>query len=558
MLIVNRVKYLMLMVVALLSLISRPEAVLSADPLTSFSIDVDLGQDLGQSFGSLFEVRDKENRVIAGSGFLDVYNTRFRNDRHTLQFFVRPQESPDEYTVTRLPHPDLDCGIYLLDLNQKIRAWSRAGKDSVRLWDADTQKWSDAPIPKTGQVRSGDGIMRVGKGTLTFTGNQVAFNERVILNSPQQGTYYNFYYAHGHLFFYHTHQADSGGFTKIYACPWTRNSTGPIDLKQATIMDAKYVGATPFTWGQYKNEVLTVSNYGGVYVFRDNQWDTLQAARKGVSFQVYSMLNFHDRLLLAQYPTGEIFEYQGKELKRLKGWPPKLPEVSSGAREAQTMAIYRGDLIVGVWPWAEVWRYNLDEKQWHSMGRLFTHPELTDKQTHPYEAEAKRFRLVANHWGQRVTGMVPLGSSLMLSTSSKGTYQWFDKYDFLTEPQRREYGAVIQMEMPGNLATQVKWQDRAVKLDFVIEKNQMIIRQDGEILASAKFQSGDSTRFQNATVTAYLVSSTARLYRNRFQKLEAGKSTFSRYQKNEPIAWTMGTNSISSVWIKNDHARYKK
>ena len=51
--------------------------------------------------------------------------------------------------------------------------------------------------------------------------------------------------------------------------------------------------------------------------------------------KVYSMLNYHDRLLMAQYPTGELFEYRGKELKRLKGWPPKLPGVSSSAREAQ-------------------------------------------------------------------------------------------------------------------------------------------------------------------------------------------------------------------------------
>ncbi len=497
---VNRARISAFVLIVSLSLQATSDEVLLAGPPVTYSITVDLGQDHGQSFGSLFEVRDKENRVIAGAGFLDVYNTRFRSDRHTLQFFVRPQQSPDQFSISRLPHPDLDCGVYLLDLDQKIRAWSRASKDMVRLWDTESQKWSDAPIPKTGQVRSGDGIMRVGKGTLTFTGNQVAYNQRVILKPPKQGMYYNFYYAHGRLFFYHTHKTDAGGFTKIYACPWTSESKGIIDLNEATIMDAKYVGATPFAWGQYRDEVLTVSNFGGVYVFRGGQWNTLAEAQKGVSFQVYSMLNFHDRLMMAQYPTGELFEYQGKELKQLKGWPPKLPEVSTAAREAQTMSIYRGDLIVGVWPWAEVWRYNLDEKQWHSMGRLFTHPDLTDKQTHPYEAEAKRFNLVTNHWGQRVTGMVPLGSSLILSTSSKGTYQWFDKYDFLTEPERREYGAVLQMEMPGNLAAQVKWQDQPMQFDFSIEQGQLVIRQQGEVLAKTKIQGLDSTMFQNTNV----------------------------------------------------------
>jgi hypothetical protein len=345
-------------------------------------------------------------------------------------------------------------------------------------------------------------MMRLGSGVLTFSGNKVAFNDKIILNPPKEGRYYNYYYAHGRLFFYHTHQTDDeeGGYTKIYSCPWTHDSPGPIDLEQATVMQAKYVGATPFAWGQYQDEVLTVSNYGGVYVFADSKWKTLAEARKGVSFQVYSMLNFHDRLLMAQYPTGELFEYRGKELKQLKGWPPKLPGVSTSSREAQTMAIYRGDLIVGVWPWAEVWRYNLDEERWHSMDRLFTHPELTDKTTHPYEAHTERFRLVTNHWGQRVTGMMPLDSALMLSTSSKGTYQWFDKYDFLTDQQRREYGSVVQLQLPGNLATQIKWKDRAIKLDFVVEKDRIVIRQDGEEIAHSKIQLDNPKLLQQATV----------------------------------------------------------
>lgn len=486
--------------IVFLLMLSNALDTIAKEPIATYSIQVDLRKDLGQSFGTLFEVRNKKNQVIAGAGFLDVYNTRFRSDRHTLQFFVRPEHNAKHFSIERLAHPDLDCGIYLLDMDQNLQAWSRVRNNSVRLWKPDTKKWTDAPIPRTGRVLSGDGLMRLGNGILSFTSGKVAFNDRVILSPPETGNYYNFYYAHGRLFFYHTDRTEKEGFTKIYACPWTSDSKEPIDLKEATVMQAKYVGATPFAWGQYRNEVLTVSNYGGVYVFSDSQWKTLAEAQKGVSFQVYSMLNYHDRLLMAQYPTGELFEYRGKELKRLKGWPPKLPGVSSSSREAQTMAIYRGNLIVGVWPWAEVWRYNLDEESWHSMGRLFSHPELTDKTTHPYEAEAKKFGLVANHWGQRVTGMVPLGNSLMLSTSTKGTYQWFDKYKFLTDAQRREYGAVVQLHMPGNLATQIKWKNRPITLEFVVEKNRITIRQDGEVLAKTEFEVDNPGIFQEVTV----------------------------------------------------------
>ncbi len=496
----SRIKAFLLALAAFAALTTGTSDCPADEPVATFSVELDLGQDRGQNFGSLFEVRDAANRVLAGAGFMEVYNTRFRSDRHTLQFFVRPDKDADRFTTRRLPHPDLDCGIYLLDLNQKLHAWSSVRNNSVRLFDAARDKWSDAPVPPTGRMRSGDGIMKLGTGTLTFTSNQVTYNDRTILGAPALGSYYNFYYAQGRLFFYHTHRAETDGFTRIYACPWTTDSPGPIDLTQATVMEAKYVGATPFAWGQFCGSVLTVSNYGGVYVFDGVAWRTLREAQKGVSYQVYSMLNYHDRLLLAQYPSGELFEYRGEDLKHLAGWPPRLPGVSRSAREAQTMSIYRGDLFVGVWPWAEVWRYNQDESRWHSLGRMFTHPQTTDKTTHPYEAQAKQHNLVANHWGQRVTGMVPQGSALMLSTSTKGTYAWFDKYDFLTDAQRREYGAVIELSMSGNLAAQIKWRDRPIKLEFVVEQSRLVIRQDGAELARSQLSFDGAQRLTDSTV----------------------------------------------------------
>ena len=72
---------------------------LASDPIATFSVAVDFGQDRGQNFGSLFEVRDSKDRVIAGAGFMEVYNTRFRSDRHTLQFFLRPEKDVDRFEI---------------------------------------------------------------------------------------------------------------------------------------------------------------------------------------------------------------------------------------------------------------------------------------------------------------------------------------------------------------------------------------------------------------------------------------------------------------------------
>lgn len=457
-------------------------------PLLHFTATVDLGKDVGQSFGTIFESSDSEGRVVMGAGFMDVYNTRFRVGRRTLEFYLRHDQSSDKVTISRLPHPDLDCGVYLFALGGELYAWSSARGDMVRRWDAAQHVWHDESKPPTGSLRSGDAVMCLDDGLLVMRDNQVTYDGRTVLSPPETGRYYNFYYAGGRLFFYHTAGADGDKRTSIYACPWTYDSQSPIDLAEAEILQAKYGGATPFAWGQHDGDVLTVSNYGGIYVFRDGSWQTLLEADDQVSYQVYSMLNYYDRLLLAQYPTGNLFAYTGDVPQLITGWPPRLAGVSPSAREAQTLAIYAGNLFVGVWPWAELWRYDDAMKKWHSLGRMFTHPQASEKTVHPYEAEAERNRLVTNHWGQRVTSMIPLGDSLYLSTSSKGTSPWLKEYTFLTESQRREYGAVLQLKIPGNVATEIEWTGRPMKLDFIVTGTRMLVRQDGRRLAAANYQ----------------------------------------------------------------------
>ncbi|NQT17704.1 MAG: hypothetical protein HQ582_33420 [Planctomycetes bacterium] len=480
------------------ALIALPAA--GNDETATFQVELDLGKDRGQSFGSVFEARNAAGRVVAGAGFQDVYNTRFRSDRHTIQFFVRP-DCDDRFSVTRLAHPDLGCGAYLFDLDEQVYAWSSVRNDSVRRWDEASGAWRPELPPHSGQIRSGDGVMRLGTGYLAFTGNEVRYDDRVILAEPAVGGYYSFYYAQGRLLFYHRNRTEPGSFTRIYACPWSPDDENGVDLSKAVVLKTKYDLETPFAWGQFDDQVLTVSNMGGIYVFEDSEWRTVLEALDTESYQVYSMLHWHDRLLLAQYPTGNLFEYQGREAKRIEGWPPRLPEVSPSARECQTLSIYRGDLLAGVWPWAELWRYDRDRERWHSMGRMFTHPDLTDASVHPYETEAQKYGLVTNHWGQRVTGLIPLGDSVFVSTSAKGTYPWDDRYTFLTDGQRREYGSVLRLRMPGNLAAQIEWKGQPIQLAFSVGPDRLTILQDGKELAAAALERGFTADLSGLSVT---------------------------------------------------------
>jgi len=438
-------------------------------------LTVDLGKDIGQNFGSLFEAQDASGQTVMGAGFVGVYNTRFRADRHTAHFFVRPVEGGGEFKTELLPRPSPDGGVYIFDLDGRLYALAHDYDRTMRCWNPETRQWEASPEFEPGKAGRGDALVRVGGALLKFYDSRVTYDGRPVIEPPEKGIYYNFYYAQGRLFFYHTYRAKEGGFTRLYACPWTPDREGPADLSKASVLDLTFVGETPFAYGQLRGEVLTCSNMGGLYLFDGLKWKVLRAPVKGVSYQVYSMINWHDRLLMAQYPTGELFEYDGEEVTHLKGWPPRIEGVSPSARESQTTMIYRGDLFVGVWPWAELWRYDDNARRWVSMGRMFRLPPVTDEVVHPFEREIREYnaahgtKIVYNSWGQRITGMAAIGPDLMLSTAAKGCWRRERRFDFLTDEVWEQYGRVIRLHMPGNISAPIRWKDGPTQLEFRVE-----------------------------------------------------------------------------------------
>ena len=447
------------------------------------SVQIGRGQDLGQNFGSLFEAPTADGTAVLGGGFQGLYNTFHRTDRHVVQFFIRPTSGEADFSTKPLPRPTRIAGTYLFDLDGTVYSSS----EDVKSWDESGRMWkADA-----GDAR---GRMRLGSGLLTFDGGSAEYDGGCLLSPPDRGDYQRFFYAHGHLFFYHTfwadrtgyrlHTTDDEGFSKLYACPWTPADEGGIDLGRAWVITLPCVGEVPFSYGQLGGEVLTCSNIGGVYVFDERSWRMAVEPEIGTSYQVYSMLNYYDRLLLGQYPTGQLFEYAGEEVTLIEGWPPRMAGVSSSAREAQTTAIYGGNLYVGVWPWGELWRYSSDAGRWAFMRRMFSHPPVTDETTHPYENECAALGIVLNQWGQRVTSLVPMGDSLFISTSAKSPTEWEPAYDFVGEGRWMEYGTVHRLTVPGSLSVPLRWTDGPTQLDFVLDGRTMAIVQDGDELAS--------------------------------------------------------------------------
>ncbi|MCP4786710.1 MAG: hypothetical protein GY903_29840 [Fuerstiella sp.] len=446
------------------------------------TVTVDRGRDVGQNFGSLFEVTSSDGSVVIGAGFQNLYNTRYRADRHSLQFFVRPTSGKRAHSTKELPRPNDLCGTYLYGRDEVVH--STYG--GVKGWRPQEHSWEpESSIGGTNET------MRVGDRLLTFGGSEVKCDGRIILSSPQEGSYQLFFYANGHLCFYHVnpgnggyrpYKNDSDGFSRLYACPWTTDQPR-VDLSGAIVLTLPIVGETTFAWGQLGDQIVTGSNIGGFYIFEDGHWRMPLAPKLGVSYQLYSTMIFHDRLLMGQYPSGRVFQYDGDEITDVKGWPPVLDGVSPNAREAQTTVIYAGDVFVGVWPWGELWRYNPDRKSWTFTQRMFDHPVLSNEITHPYDVENQGGD-VGNQWGQRVTSLVPAGSSLFVSTSAKWPAEWDpDKFAFLAPDKWKSYGSVYKLTMSGHLGAATKWTDGPTTFEFHIHDDQISITQDGDQIA---------------------------------------------------------------------------
>jgi len=462
----------------------------AADVALAVTVEVDFGEDVGQNFGTLFEVTDAAGRTLAGAGFPGLYNTTCRNDRRGVQCFVRPAGGDGAPVLDTLPRFSADTGVAIGDVDGRLYATGHQVDQRVHLWDPEAGTWAVPAELATGRLRHGDGRMHLGPGVLSFHDNRVTYDGPTVLEAPAGESIHHVYYALGHLFFFHDRPgpAEQGGFTRVFALRWKPGAASP-DLARAVAFPTATLHETTWGWGQVKDTVITVTNWGTVLVFDGTAWRTLRE-HDGRSYQVYAMLNHHDRLLLGQYPDGSLHEFDGATLTMRQRWPPAMPGVATSSREAQSLALYRGDLYVGVWPWAEVWRLDGPRSEWSLVRRLFTRPPPTAAVGHPFEAElaahnaARGTSHVINDWGQRVTSLAVVGDALYLGTSNKGGLPRPADFTFIDDPALAEYGLVHRLRLPGYLWAQVRWVDGPTRFQLVVTGDRMRFLQDGRELAS--------------------------------------------------------------------------
>jgi len=176
-------KYLFgIVAIILMTMVNQSQA---QSPVLQIETVIDFGEDQGQNFGSLFEARDDKGRVVLGAGFVGVYNTMFRNDRQTLQFFIRPANDNVQFAAEPLPRSTRDGGTYLFDLDGKVHSYPYIYELTVRSWDDDKAAWQEATDLESKQMtHMGDGAFRLKDGLIKFWKSRMTFNDKEILSPP--------------------------------------------------------------------------------------------------------------------------------------------------------------------------------------------------------------------------------------------------------------------------------------------------------------------------------------------------------------------------------------
>ena len=242
------------------------------------------------------------------------------------------------------------------------------------------------------------------------------------------------FHAFGYVFTYQN--------ASIRACD--NDSCQEIEIKE---------GTNALTYAAGGGAVLAATNHGDLLRFDANGWCRMREVEEAQRYecldnspgpdiepgmQWYGSVPYGDNSLIADFPYGAIWLFDGESLSRSKTIDPEKIRSPLGqegtSHEAQTLAFYCGALWVGHWPCGELLRF--DGENWTKPFSLFSVSEpkpLMDAATQSGEHVA--------FLRQRVTGLAVQDGRLLISTSNLWPAQTQNDID-LPSNQLAEYGAI--------------------------------------------------------------------------------------------------------------------
>jgi hypothetical protein len=458
-------------------------------PICEIEISMELPTDIAQPFGSLFEISDQDGNLIA-SAFAPQTSSLFHcsEGRHA-SFFVKGN-SKALVSPRQLARPSQDSACStLFTLQGELFATTRAKLNTS----------ADLKVLKDGvwqTVTERQGLPRDGlqfaiplQGALLVASDKGVEWGGVRVFTPKPGLEqkYFYHYTSGFLVAYEYGDLDSGVLSRLRLFKWVPGDppTSPLSEVLTVHLPVDY----PLCFGEFDRRILFAMNGSGkVYAIDLTSFELkcIFENQEGSSWQGYCITRYYDRLLIGQYPTGQMFETYGQDVTPFHA---RLPLDEDWPFELQSVGHLDGQLVGGTWPWGQMFRF--DGSSWRLLGRCFTEPPTADLIA-PYSQESEASGQVSNAWGQRVNTIVQFNSCLFVATMNKGGS--IQGEEILGGAALR-YGGVLQFPLENHLDWSIRWGKR-MTLVFRVWQDHAEIYQDGSLVASGV---GDFTAITKAS-----------------------------------------------------------
>lgn len=437
-------------------------------PLFEATFKVELGEDLGQGLGTLFEALDENGKVILGAGLNDIHSTYVRDNNRILDFYYRGKQIQRTFQRLLTPFGSKNNGSRLIRDGESLLTYFREGNPvALAAVQVDGTTQPCLGIPREQQAAF-SGLQYVNNQRLVFHPYYVTYNSKEIFRSERSCL---FYYVKGKLFAF---QGGDPSLLLVY------NWNPSVDATVKGEPEKFEASGDLFIYGTYGDEVLLITNIGCIYSYKEGKLTQIRDT-DGKSWQGYSLTAWYDHHLIGHYPTGSLMEYANGKVDLFEPAIPIPPGASSAAREAQTLDIYGGDLYAGVWPWGELWRLDSDSHQWEFVKRVFEIPEISEDQA-PYQNQMQGKPDAFNYWGQRIMNLVGTSDGLFISTMNKQGKPYLpDIHDFLSPEIVSQYGAIHKMSGVVQVSHQLPWKT-VTELRFTYSNDSIRIYQDGNLL----------------------------------------------------------------------------
>jgi hypothetical protein len=450
------------------------------------------------SLGSLFEVRTELGELVAHAGNTYATNTYYDLPTTELSFYVAASDAPaPEWSDMGKPFPEAFSETRLVTARGELYAVNKhlpAHTKNIARLEADGL-WKRITREEAGGVPAWQGVVEACGGLIGFERLGITFNGAYIYDLP--GEFFEMY-GHFHngqvLIYAMTAYASNAIMLGTYACGDTAITVThrfadpvPHELQPRNF---------PYAWHFVEGgDALIATNLGFVYLARPrpSALVVLKSHDTNSSWQPYTFVNWFNETLVGQYPAGSVFAYAGaaKRPPVVPFEPAVAPEpgASSQAREAQTFAIYGGELLLGVWPWGAIHAKGpTRDAPWTTKRRLFATPPINGSVVAPWvDRPGLANKSLPNQWGQRVSGLKTFNGSLYATTSAKNPITGDLYRGLIPRASEAEYARVHKLSVANEASgrLQLKPGLASTSLEFVLSETGLQVHQDGALIASS-------------------------------------------------------------------------